>query len=126
MYEIHYNKDGWVCNRFPYNIDIDDENRYIEVDEDQYRQTMSVDQDFSWKVVNGKLKVERYQETPIKDLLEPEREDILRWLSENDYIINKVFLGEWSETDPRFVSYKSQRQLKRERLDEIDAILMQI
>lgn len=126
MQTIHYNKDGWVCERFPYDIKIDNENRYIEVDEDQYHKTFSVDQDFSWRVVNGKLVVERYQETPIKNLLGPEREAILQWLSDNDYIINKVFLQEWSDTDPRFISYKAQRQLKRNRLDEIDAILMQM
>ena len=52
-----------------------------------------------------------------------ERHTILVWLKNNDYIINKVFLGEWQEDDERFIEYKKERALKRNRLDELNALI---
>ena len=33
--------------------------------------------------------------------------------------VNKVFLGEWEETDERWLQYLKEREIKRNRLDEI-------
>ena len=44
-------------------------------------------------------------------------------LNKNDYIVNKVFLGEWNNDDPRFIAYKNQRAIKRSRMDEIDSLI---
>ena len=48
---------------------------------------------------------------------------IRQWLTQNDWKINKVFLGEWEATDPRWIEYKKQRAAKRARLDEITKLL---
>jgi hypothetical protein len=45
--------------------------------------------------------------------------DIQQWLTENDWKVNKVFLGEWEETDERWLQYLKEREIKRNRLDEI-------
>jgi hypothetical protein len=45
--------------------------------------------------------------------------DIQQWLTENDWKVNKVFLGEWKETDERWLQYLKEREIKRNRLDEI-------
>ena len=55
-----------------------------------------------------------------------ELENINKWLKKNDYIINKVFLGEWEENDPRFIAYKQERAIKRARLDELEEQLKQL
>ena len=70
---------------------------------------------------NGKL-VET-NEIINKANLQEEYFEIMGWLSQNDWKVNKVFLGEWADTDPRFIEYKEQRTIKRARLDEIKKII---
>ena len=45
--------------------------------------------------------------------------EIQKWFAETDYIPNKVVVGEWSETDERWIAYKEDRARKRARQDEI-------
>jgi hypothetical protein len=51
------------------------------------------------------------------------KEDRLRelsnWLSDNDWKINKVFLGEWSTDDPRWLDYLETRAAVRAEQDEL-------
>ena len=63
-HKIHYTAEGWLCNRYPYDLPIDDESRFIEVDEATYGKTLGCNNHFSWRVVDGKLLHERYEETP--------------------------------------------------------------
>lgn len=52
-----------------------------------------------------------------KEELKRARLAINIWLRSNDWIVNKVFLGEWSDTDERFLEYKRLRAIKRYELD---------
>lgn len=52
-----------------------------------------------------------------------EQERIKNWLKENDYKVNKVFIGEWETTDKRWTDYLKERKLKRARLDEIRQVI---
>lgn len=70
---------------------------------------------------NGKLV--KTNEIINKANLQEEYFDIMGWLSQNDWKVNKVFLGEWADTDPRWVEYKEQRAIKRARLDKIKEAL---
>jgi hypothetical protein len=56
--------------------------------------------------------------------LENELLQIKKWFLENDYKVNKVFIGEWQQDDTRWVEYKQQRALYRKRLDEIEKKLL--
>jgi len=67
---IYYTKDGWVCERFPYDLPIDDEGRYMLVGEDDYEKTLGAKTHFAWRVVDGELTEERYEETPAEETLE--------------------------------------------------------
>lgn len=60
MEKIYYNKDGWVCDRYPYNLPIENDNRYIEVSDDIYENTLQCELGKSWRVVNGELKQDIY------------------------------------------------------------------
>jgi len=62
MRKIYYNVDGWVCERYPNDFEIDDKNRYIEVTDEQYQETLGSDLNHAWRVVDGVLSHERYQE----------------------------------------------------------------
>lgn len=63
MEKIYYNNQGWVCKRYPYDITIDDENRYIEVDEETYSKTLCCAAGKAWRVVNGTLQEQVYNES---------------------------------------------------------------
>jgi len=70
---IYYTKDGWVCDRYPYDLAVDDKERYIEVSEEDYDKTLSTKSHYSWKVTNGKL-----IEEPYEKILEDEQLETLR------------------------------------------------
>ena len=83
MKKIYYNESGWVCKRYPYNIPIEDENRYIEVEDDG--ETYYAPQYHAWRVVDGKLDLQQYE---VKQWTEAERTAERKRLHEatdNDY-----------------------------------------
>lgn len=51
------------------------------------------------------------------------REAALKWLSDNDWKVNKHTLGEWSDDDERWLAYLADREKVRAAIDEADAIL---
>jgi len=51
--------------------------------------------------------------------LEIEKQSILSWFQVTDYYPNKVFRGEWEETDERIVKYKKEAKEKSLRLEKI-------
>ena len=55
----------------------------------------------------------------VKSYKQMRKREIMQWLTEHDYIINKIVLGEWQDTNERYLSYKEQRALYRAELDEL-------
>lgn len=51
------------------------------------------------------------------------RDAATRWLTDNDWKVNKRMLGEWEETDERWLAYLEGRKKARAQYDEADAIL---
>lgn len=123
MKKIFYNEQGWVCQRFPYDIPVTDENRFIEVDDDTFQNTLTNPGHTSWRVVNGILEIQQYEEIPQEELLQQELMEIDMWFASTDYIPNKVIVDEWEPTDPRFIEYKQERLIKRNRRDYIISVL---
>ena len=78
MMKVYYNEDGWVCQRYPYDIPITDESRFIEVEDDSI--TFCADKYFAWRVVDGKLEMQQY-ETKVWSV--DERESERRTLHKN-------------------------------------------
>lgn len=72
MKKIFYNQDGWVCNRYPNDFPVDDENRFIEVDEETEEKTLYTDIGYAWRIVNGELVNEVFNQS-IVDKQETER-----------------------------------------------------
>ena len=63
MKKIFYNADGWVCQRYPYDIPVDNESRFIEVEDEQEDKTYATSSGYAWRVVDGKLVNEVYDKT---------------------------------------------------------------
>lgn len=74
-----------------------------------------------WKYINGKFVFQ--QDVVDKELLHEEELKILGWFFDNDYKVNKVFIGEWETTDKRWTDYLEERAVKRARLDEIRQVI---
>ena len=74
-----------------------------------------------WKYEKGKFVFQ--QEQINKANLQEEYFEIKGWLRENDWKVNKVFLGEWTDKDFRWEAYLKERKLKRERLDKVKEAL---
>ena len=76
------------------------------------------------KYVNGKFVFDKNEENKVvaKAKIIEEQQEILKWFKDNDWIINKVFLGEWTKEDQRWTDYLTERQVKRNRLDQIEEL----
>lgn len=55
--------------------------------------------------------------------IKQEMASIISWLGANDYIINKHTLGEYTDTDIRWVNYLSERKTKLARYNELEVLL---
>ena len=53
-----------------------------------------------------------------------EMASIKSWLNANDYIINKHTLGEYSDTDYRWLNYLAERKVKLARYNELELLVM--
>lgn len=47
----------------------------------------------------------------------------LKWLTDNDWKVNKRMLGEWAEDDERWIDYLEGRAKARAAIDAADAVL---
>lgn len=114
MGKIYYNLDGWVCNRYPTDIPIDENSKYIEVDEEIENKTYYVDVGYAWRVVDGKLVVEKYGEIPAYI----EIDELKTKLRDTDYQATKYAEGWFTEEE--YAPIKAQRQAWRDRINELE------
>lgn len=56
--------------------------------------------------------------------IKQEMAGIKAWLNSNDYIINKHLLGEYSDTDYRWLNYLAERKVKLARYNELEILVM--
>jgi hypothetical protein len=86
--------------------------------------TISIEQyakENGFKIVNEKPSTLLSKEEKVA--YENELQQIKKWFLENDYKVNKVVIGEWEATDPRWVEYLNERKTKRNRLDDLNKVL---
>lgn len=118
---IKYTKDGWVCDRYPYCLT--DYYGEIEVDETIVEKTYATGAHFAWRVVNGELVNERYEETPVKEIRNDRIKELKRLLADSDYKATKYAEG-WL-TEEEYAPIKAQRQAWRDEINELEQELEQ-
>ena len=123
MEKIYYDKNGWVCNRYPYDIPITDENRYIEVEGEKYAETLSCSSHYSWRVVNGELVVEQYEKVSQQELYQREYYNLKQQLTEMDYKTSKYVDGEYTEEEWKEIV--NERKQIRVRVRELETLISQ-
>ena len=96
MKKIYYDKEtGYLCNRYPKDIEKTDDSPFIEVEDDIEDQTYCVDYGKVWKVVNGSLVIDddiETQETQeYKDFIKIKTiNEYKQYLAQTDYVISKL------------------------------------
>ena len=128
LIKITYTRE---CVRFIHDVEEDENGAPIVVTREepytdtatQILNTFTVDAD-----KEGDFTIEEIPDPSIPEIPESiarlrdlgvELGEIQKWFTATDYIPNKVFVGEWSETDERWIAYKEERARKRARQDEI-------
>ena len=133
MIKIYYNKNGDVCNRYPNNYPIDDENRYIEVSEEDEEKTLGAPLGMKWHIDNGVLVLVDDQEMKNSEeykqmMKENQLAELKQYLADTDYVITKLNEAKL-EDEEEFNSLKLQyanilekRKETRARINELEAV----
>lgn len=123
MIKVNYDKDtGRVIG---FNRDVEP---YIEITEEERRQPLK-DKYSHYAVVNNKFVVlqrEPTEEEIRQDVIKEKQtriKEIEKWFSDNDWMFNKIFLGEWEETDERWLNYLTQRNNLRQEHEDLQTSL---
>ena len=94
--KIYYDKEtGYLCNRYPKDIEVKNDTPFIEVDEEEVNKTYCVACGKFWAVKNGELCIvddlEVINSDEYKNMLKEQEIDLLKqYLSDTDYVITKL------------------------------------
>ena len=96
MKKVYYDKKtGYLCNRYPKDIEKTDDSPFIEVEDDIEEQTYAVEYGKFWKVVDGSLvigdDIETQATQEYKDLVRSNKiNEYQQYLNDTDYVITKL------------------------------------
>ena len=111
MKKVYYDKKtGYLCNRYPKDIEKTEDSPFIEVEDELEEQTYAVEYGKFWKVIDGSLVIGDDIETQatqeykdfIKDNLICEYK---QYLADTDYVITKLNEDKLEDED-LFISLK--------------------
>lgn len=134
MKKLYYDKDtGFVSERYPHNYK-KDESVFIEVEDDVYERTFSVNTGYIWKVENGiPIIVEDTDENSQKELkrmnLNNRLCDYEQYLTDTDYIItklNEARLEDDAEFETMKAQYSEQLTKRKEARSKINELQQEI
>lgn len=119
--KIEYDKDGWVCDRYPRLVT--ESVGEMEVTDEEYIMTLATGDHFAWRVVDGELVNERYEETPIEEIREERIQELKQFLINSDY--KAIKHSEGLLTDEEYAPIKAQRQAWRDEINELEKYINQ-
>lgn len=134
MKKLYYDKDtGFVSERYPHNYK-KDESVFVEVEDDLYNKTFSVDTGYIWKVENGvPVIVEDTDENEKRELKRINLNNLLcdyeQYLSDTDYIItklNEARLEDDAEFETMKAQYSEQLSKRKEARSKINELQQEI
>lgn len=117
--KIYFNvKDGFVSvynfdPTFEYEYEVEVDQKVIDLFNNEFPFIKYVNNEF---IVDAKEKENIFEQQKVYE----EKQFILNWFKEHDWIVNKVFIGEWTKEDLRWLNYLKERDIKRKRLDELN------
>lgn len=134
MKKLYYDKDtGFVSERYPHNYK-KDESVFVEVEDDLYNKTFSVDTGYIWKVESGvPVIVEDTDENEKRELKRINLNNLLcdyeQYLADTDYIItklNEAKLEDDAEFETMRAQYSEQLSKRKEARSKINELQQEI
>ena len=131
MNKIYYDKEtGYLCNRYPKDIEKTDTSLFIEVEDKDYEETFVHPYGLFWAVRDGALKLVDDVETQATEeykimVRNNEITELQQYLTDTDYIIIKLNEAKL-EDDAEFETMKAQyseqltkRKKARSKINEL-------
>ena len=132
MKKVYYDKKtGYLCNRYPKDIEKTDDSPFIEVEDEIEEQTYAVEYGKFWKVVNGSLvigdDIETQATQEYKDLVRSnEINEYQQYLNDTDYVITKLNEAKIEDEDlfnslkEEYAEILTKRKEARARINELE------
>lgn len=133
MKKVYYDKKtGYLCNRYPKDIEKTDDSPFIEVDDELEEQTYAVEYGKFWKVVDGSLvigdDIETQATQEYKDLVRSnEINEFRQYLNDTDYVITKLNEAKIEDEDlfnslkEKYAEILTKRKEARAKINELEA-----
>ena len=129
MERIYYNKiTGLLCNRYPTDINIDENSAYIEVSEETANRTYVCSCGKHWAVIDNTLQQVDYETEESKQLkINNEIAKYKDYLSSTDYVIaklNELKLEDEAEFEKAKEEYKdilAKRKEARAKINQLES-----
>ena len=133
MKKIYYDKKtGYLCNRYPKDIEKTDDSPFIEVEDEIEEQTYAVEYGKFWKVVDGSLvigdDIETQATQEYKDLVRSnEINEYQQYLNDTDYVITKLNEAKIEDEElfnslkEKYAEVLTKRKEARAKINELEA-----
>lgn len=131
--KIYYDKKtGYLCNRYPKDIEKTDDSPFIEVENDIAEQTYAVEYGKFWKVVDGSLvigdDIETQATQEYKDLVRNNQiNKYQQYLNDTDYVITKLNEAKIEDEElfnslkEKYAEVLTKRKEARAKINELEA-----
>lgn len=133
MKKVYYDKKtGYLCNRYPKDIEKTDDSPFIEVEDDLEEQTYAVEYGKFWKVVDGSLvigdDIETQATQEYKDLVRSNKiNEYQQYLNDTDYVITKLNEAKIEDEElfnslkEKYAEILTKRKEARAKINELEA-----
>ena len=133
MKKVYYDKKtGYLCNRYPKDIEKTDDSPFIEVEYDIEEQTYAVECGKFWKVVDGSLviadDIEAQATQEYKDLVRNNKiNEYRQYLNDTDYVITKLNEAKIEDEElfnslkEKYAEILTKRKEARAKINELEA-----
>ena len=134
MKKVYYDKEtGYLCDRYPKDIEKTDDSPFIEVDDELEEQTYCVEYGKFWKVVDNSLvigdDIETQATQEYKDLVRSnEINEYQQYLNDTDYVITKLNEAKiedevlFNSLKEKYAEVLTKRKEARAKINELEAL----
>ena len=135
MNKVYYDKEtGYLCNRYPKDIEKTDTSLFIEVEDKDYEETFVHPYGLFWAVRDGALKLVDDVETQATEeyktmVRNNEITELQQYLTDTDYIIiklNEAKLEDDAEFETMKVQYSEQLTKRKKARSKINELQQEI
>lgn len=130
--KVYYDKEtGYLCERYPKDIEVKEDTPFIELPEEEVEETYIVEYGKFWAIKNNKLvKVDDIElqatEEYKQEIKNNEIADLKRYLDNTDYVIAKLNEAKiedeelFEELKVKYAEILTKRKQARARINELE------